>query len=128
MNYIKLLLAFLLVTMAAGCKKDTDMGAELIGSWELADIMTKSVQIGEETVEVILTFNADKTFSLNQRLGAGRPQPYSGTWQLTGTTLTGKYSDGKAWGSGYEVSCKGGRLMMTPDVENSETYIYNRIR
>lgn len=128
MKHIRLILVAVSLMMAAGCKKDTDKGLDLIGTWELVDIVTKSVQIGEETVKVTLTFYADNTFSLSQQLGAGRPAPYSGIWQLTGTTLTGKYSDGKAWGSGYDISCAEDRLMMTPDVEGAETYIYDRVR
>jgi hypothetical protein len=87
---------------------------------------TKAIQIGEETIEVVMTFNADNTFSLEQKLGAGRFQSYSGTWQLTDTKLSGKYSDGKAWGAAYEVVREGAILTMTPDVEGAESYVYQK--
>lgn len=110
-----------------GCKKENkNAPIDIIGTWELMDIKTKSVQIGEETVEVKMTFKADNTFTLEQKLGDGRFQPYSGTWQLTENKLTGKYSDGKAWGAGYEVSREGDVLTMTPDIADAESYIYHK--
>ena len=109
-----------------GCKKEKPVALDITGTWELADITTKAAQIGEKTVEVVITFNADNTFTMSQMLGQGRHTSYSGTWQLTETKLSGKYSDGKAWGAGYEVSREGDVLTMTPDIADAESYIYHK--
>lgn len=127
MKCTKILLLVIAAALAMGCKKDNkNAPIDIIGTWELMDIKTKSAQIGEETVEVKMTFNADNTFALEQKLGDGRFQPYSGTWQLTETKLSGKYSDGKTWGAVYEVSREGDVLTMTPDVADAESYIYHK--
>ena len=102
------------------------MALDVTGTWELMDITTKAAQIGEETIEVVITFNADKTFSLSQMLGHGRPVTYSGTWLLEGTKLSGKYSDGKAWGTTYQVSVEGTVLTLTPEIDGAESYVYHK--
>lgn len=95
------------------------------GQWELIDIMeTKAAQIGSEKIEVYIEFKADKTFNLWQKLGAGRHRKYTGTWEQTANTVTGKYSDGKAWGAVYEVSMESGNLHMSETKQNLETYVY----
>ena len=109
-----------------GCKKEKPVALDVTGTWELMDITTKAAQIGEETVEVVITFKADKTFSLSQMLGQGRPVAYSGTWSLEGTKLSGKYSDGKSWGTTYQVAVEGTVLTMTPEKDGAETYVYHK--
>lgn len=112
--------------MLSACSGSKDKKpVTVVGQWELMDIMeTKSVQIGSEKVEIYIDFKADKTFNLWQKLGAGRHRNYTGTWELTGTTLTGKYSDGKAWGATYEVSMESGNLHMAETKQNAQTYVY----
>lgn len=116
----------------AGCGNGNGEGGkeknplDITGTWELTGIeITKAAQLGDETIEVVITFNADKTFSLSQVLGAGRPKEFSGTWALTETTLTGKYANGKAWGSSYEISIENGTLTMTPE-SGAEIYSYRK--
>ena len=119
--------------LLAGCGSGNGEGKEdksidITGTWELINIeITKAVQLGDETIEVEITFNSDKSFSLSQILGEGRAQEFSGTWNLTGTTLTGKYSNGKAWGSAYEISVENSTLTMIPE-SGAEAYIYRKIK
>lgn len=99
---------------------------DITGTWELTGIeVTKAAQLGDQTIEVTITFNADKTFALSQILGDGRAQEFSGTWALTETTLTGKYANGKAWGSSYQVSVENAVLTMIPETE-AEIYTYRK--
>ena len=65
----------------AGCGEGNGDGGkekqpiDITGTWELTGIeITKSAQLGSETIEVVITFNADKTFELSQVLGEGRAQ------------------------------------------------------
>lgn len=71
---------------------------------QLKDTMTggMAAQLGEESIEVKITFNSDKT-------------------------LTGKYSNGKAWGSSYEVSVENSTLTMVPE-SGAEAYIYRKTK
>ena len=126
MKRIHVLFLVAAAMLMMGCKKEKPVALDITGTWELADITTKAAQIGEQTVEVVITFNADNTFTMSQMLGQGRHTSYSGTWQLAGSQLSGKYSDGKAWGAGYEVSREGDVLTMTPDIADAESYIYHK--
>ena len=115
----------------AGCGSGSgkeEKKIDITGTWELINIeITKAAQLGQESIEVVITFNADKTFTLSQILGEGRAQEFSGTWQLTENTLTGKYSNGKAWGSSYEVSVENSTLTMIPE-SGAEAYIYRKTK
>ena len=134
-KYLALLLTMVMsVSVLAGCggsgngEGKNDKAIDITGTWELINIeITKAAQLGEESIEVEITFNSDKTFSLSQVLGEGRAQEFSGTWQLTDKTLTGKYSNGKAWGSSYEVSVENSTLTMVPE-SGAEAYIYRKIK
>ena len=116
----------------AGCGNGNGDGGkenqplDITGTWELTGIeVTKSAQLGDETIEVVITFNADKTFTLSQIIGDGRAKDFSGTWALTETTLTGKYENGKAWGSSYQVSIETAVLPMIPE-SGAEKYAYRK--
>ena len=134
---MKRIINILLIAAAAvlaGCggsgngEGKNDKAIDITGTWELINIeITKAAQLGEESIEVEITFKSDKTVSLSQVLGEGRAQEFSGTWQLTDKTLTGKYSNGKAWGSSYEVSVENSTLTMVPE-SGAEAYIYRKIK
>jgi hypothetical protein len=111
----------------AGCNGEEEKKAlDITGTWELTGIeITKAAQLGDETIEVVITFNADNTFALSQIIGDGRAKEFSGTWALTETTLTGKYANGKAWGSSYQVNVENGVLTMIPESE-AEIYTYRK--
>ena len=114
----------------AGCGEQgggkEDKVIDITGTWELTGIeITKAAQLGDQTIEVVITFNADKTFSLSQVLGNGRAQEFSGTWALTESTLTGKYENGKSWGSSYQISVENAVLTMIPETE-AEIYTYRK--
>jgi hypothetical protein len=116
--------ALILSACGEGCKESKAL--DITGTWELTGIeITKAAQLGSETIEVSITFNPDKTFSLSQTLGSGRPKDFSGTWQLTDSILTGKYSNGKAWGSSYEVTVNGTEMTMAPE-GGAEIYTYKK--
>lgn len=110
----------------SGCKKDKDEPLDISGSWELMDIKTKAAQLGDQTVEVIITFHTDNTYDLSQKIGPGRAREFSGTWTLTGTTLSGDYSDGKKWGASYDVSVDANQMTLQPQIDGAESYIYVR--
>ncbi len=97
----RIILFAVLVMMVSACGDkggDSKKGLDITGQWELIDIETKAAQIGEAEIEVYIEFNKDNTFNLWQMIGAGRFEKMTGTWTLNQNLLTGKYSDGKAWG------------------------------
>lgn len=105
---------------------DSKKGLDITGQWELIDIETKAAQIGEAEIEVYIEFNKDNTFNLWQMIGAGRFEKMTGTWTLNQNVLSGKYSDGKAWGANYEVGIESGNLVMTETKQDIQTYIYRK--
>jgi len=103
-----------LLLIATGCKKDkpVDHAKLVIGEWHCAP----------ETFEadVYLALDTDGTFDLYQQIGEGRHRHYSGEWDLDGTTLSGTYSNGDNWGSGYQVSFSGDNTMSLKALNGSE--------
>ena len=126
----RLLILVVALLALVSCKHNTinpeeeqqkKMAAALVGTWNLINITdTRSVTIGNEEVDVYVIFEADQpaatkaevsapmaftgTFMLYQMLGTGRFRTFRGTWTLTGTLLTGVYSNGTPWGAEYEVT------------------------
>ena len=122
----RMILMLIISLVMVSCKEEQPKVLDITGQWELADIVdTKSVQIGSETVEIYIDFKADNTFALWQKLGEGRHRKHEGTWTLTESVLTGKYSYGKAWGASYEVSIEDGTLVMSEQKAGMQTYIYH---
>lgn len=120
---IAALAAAVVLSAACGKQPKAPKALDITGEWNLIRIETKSAQIGDQTVDVYIAFEADKTFNMYQMLGAGRYKAFSGTWTLMETTLSGRYSDGSAWGSTYEVSVDGNTMVLTG---NGEIDTYTR--
>ena len=81
------------------------------GTWELADVVTKA-NVGSVNVSVYITFAAEGTFVLYQKIGEGRYTKFSGTFTLAEQILSGKYSDGKSWGP-YHLELDGSTLTLS---------------
>ena len=114
---------------AIGCRKDDPKSAQvdIEGQWELvsASLGTKSADVGGQTVSVYIEFASGGQFSLWQQLGAGRFVSFSGSWTLSGDTLSGKYSDGAAWACDYSVKVENGQLTLATLPDGSDIYIYS---
>ncbi len=118
-------LAALVALTACGGGKD-DMPVDITGEWNLVNVQTKAATLGGQTVDVYISFSGDKSFTMYQMIGTGRYRKYSGTWALSGTTLTGKYSDGKQWGSSYEVELASSNSQLTLTSESGEVDTYKK--
>lgn len=118
-------LAALVALTACGGNKD-DMPVDITGDWNLVNVQTKAAILGGQAVDVYISFSGDKTFIMYQMIGAGRYRKYSGVWTLTGSTLSGKYSDGKQWGSSYEVELTSSNSQLTLTSESGEVDTYKK--
>lgn len=88
-----------------GNEKPVEISIEnLAGEWELTT-WAEGSQFPADGVTVYVDFNADKSFVLYQ-VNVNNPgiTKYNGTFDLQGSILSGKYSDGEAWASDYVVS------------------------
>ena len=119
-NMIVALAALVVFTACGGSKED--MPVDITGEWNLVNVQTKSATLGGQTVDVYISFSSDKSFTMYQMIGAGRYHKYSGTYLLDGTALSGKYSDGKQWGSSYVVEISGSQLTLTSASGEVDTY------
>ena len=132
MKKLAFMAACVLSVMAVACTPDNPeeekpSGSAIVGEWQLSDVVTKAT-IGEETVNVYVSFTADSSFELYQQLGTGWYRYYSGTWELKDGVLSGNYSNGKAWGSSYSVSFDGDNMILTtPSGNETDTYIRTTI-
>lgn len=110
------------------CKEAKEnVSLDITGEWQIADmILTKAVQVGNEKVDIYMSFSADNTFNLWQFLGYGRYKHFAGTWELSGDILTGKYSDGSVWGNVYKVSVSDDILTMEATQNSTDIYKYTR--
>ena len=106
--------------LLTACGKDKQPGKEEIkpsaiaGAWELSDISTKT-SIGSVNVSVYLDFTSDGKFTLYQKIGEGRYKD----------SLSGKYSDGKAWGP-YKAEINASALTLIKE-GGKETDTYRKI-
>ncbi|MGM9785558.1 MAG: lipocalin family protein [Candidatus Cryptobacteroides sp.] len=129
MKNLKYILILTSLILASSCNKTpAPKTPGIAGTWELIEVQyTKSAQIGDQTIQVVIEFAAEGTFSMSQILGDGRAREYTGNWTLADDTLSGTYSDGKPWGATYKVSVDGDTMSMIPmDKSAPETYIYKR--
>lgn len=108
-----------------GSKTETPL--DITGEWRLSDVSTKAAVIGEENVDVYLSFSSDKKFTMYQMIGQGRYSCFNGTWTLGGNVLNGVYADGAAWGGSYEVSLSSDKtqlvLVSAGPLREADTYI-----
>ena len=124
----KVLFIALLCSLFVGCNEEQTQEKELniVGCWhltELHQIETRTVTIGEETIEIYIDFAADNTFRLYQMVGAGKYRSFSGSWVLEADKLSGIYDDKTAWGTDYEVALNSTGTELTL-VSKGEQYVY----
>ena len=128
MKKITLIMAFIALLCSCSSKEEAvEPVPEIVGDWKLTEMtLTKALHIGSEEIEIYMSFEEDSSFELWQYLGAGRYEYFTGSWRLDGEKLTGKYSDGSAWGNSYKISCASDKLVMEAVGKGSDIYTYTR--
>lgn len=120
-------MAAVICTLCSCSGSKSEASLDIVGEWRLSDVSTKVAVIGEENVDVYLSFSKDKKFTMYQMVGQGRYRCSRGTWGLGGDMLNGVYDDGTAWGSSYEVSLSSDKaqlvLVSVGTIRESDTYI-----
>lgn len=110
---LNILTSIIILGLAVSCEKAPNVEVGVVGEWQLTE-MTGYEASTIPTVYV--EFTTEKTFVIYQKVGdVQRFRKYNGTYVVTGTILTGEYSDGDTWGSAYRVALEadGGVLVMT---------------
>ena len=130
MKRILILLAVAASVCAVSCKKQPKAPATpaIVGEWQLSGIESKAVEYAGKEIDVYLSFASDGSFELYQNLAGGRFIRYTGSWELDGSSLSGTYSNKKAWGSTYTVNVSGDSMTLTSDVSGEvDTYTRKEI-
>ena len=111
-NLTYLLAAFAaLICMAVSCEKTSEpvpqghIDSKLVGEWHLLGAKAEGVTISSD-IDVYLVIGSDCSFELYQKSGTQsvRYDKFTGTCTSEGNILSGKYSNGDAWGSRYTYS------------------------
>lgn len=141
------------LTVSVACHKDEVPVPEhkmhwIVGNWYLVADSDNLAQTGE--IEIHLSFAADGTFELRQKLGdVARFSTYSGTYSILysenlsskelpsggssgagdSALISGVYSDGSPWADDYyaEFASADGLLVMTA-VNSSLVCTYERLK
>ena len=118
MKRILYIIAAALMVISCGDKKNggntTELTLEqkLYGEWHSTKLAIDA--------DIYISFMENGKFEMYQQIGEGRHRHYSGEWELDGTTLSGIYSSGDDWGSGYQVSFSGDNTMSLKALNGSE--------
>lgn len=120
----KLLLALSVAFASISCGEVSNgpvVSDKIVGEWHLV-----SVSGLNSVPQVYVEFAQDLSFDLYQKVGEGRYRKYEGTYAVAGAIVSGKYSDGEKWGSDYEASFDGEKLVLTAQNGSAEVSIYEK--
>ena len=124
MNKIKyILIALAAVFFAASCEKAPQTSTAIVAEWHLIEMTGAQPS---DLPSVYIDFKADLTFEIYQKVGEGRYRRYDGTYVVTENVVTGKYSDGEDWGSGYTAAFEEEILVLTADNGSGEVCRYEK--
>lgn len=130
-RFFSLAALLLLCVITTGCPDKPDdpdnpqEALDITGEWQISQLTTKSAQVGDQTVDIYLAFTSAGNFDLYQMIGTGRYRHYTGSWSLSGNTLSGKYSGGSEWATSYTVAVDAGKtqlVLTTADGSEVQTY------
>lgn len=94
---------------------------KIVAEWHLTGVSGLS-----SIPQVYVEFSQDLSFELYQKIGEGRFRRYEGTYQVDGSLLSGKYSDGEKWGSDYTVAFDGENMTLTAQNGSEEVCTYEK--
>lgn len=78
----------------------------IIGEWQLTEM--DGQEASSISTDVYIEFKSDLSFDMYQKVGAVmRYRKFAGTYSVAGSIVSGKYNDGKKWGSDYLATIEG---------------------
>lgn len=115
----KFIYTAIIAMLALSCSRENSLLDDIIGSWHMTGITAPSSSMTQDgssitaVSDVWVLFYSDKTFAIYQKTGdASKYQYFKGKFTLDGSTISGTYSDGTAWGSKYKISVTDNVLTM----------------
>lgn len=120
---IKIMVIAALLCAAVSCNKAPETSTAIVAEWHLVEVTGMDASA---LPEVYIDFKADYTFEIYQKVGEGRFRRYDGTYAVAEDMVTGKYSDGEDWGSGYVAAFDGDFMTLTADNGSGEVCKYEK--
>lgn len=120
----KIILALSVLAAAVSCgEKDNGpaVSEKIVAEWHLVGVSGMT-----SVPQVYVDFSQDLTFELYQKIGEGRYRKYEGTYTVTGSLVSGQYSDGEKWGSDYQASFEGDNMVLTAQNGSEEACTYEK--
>lgn len=120
----KIILALSVLAAAVSCgEKDNGpaVSEKIVAEWHLVGVSGMT-----SVPQVYVDFSQDLTFELYQKIGEGRYRKYEGTYTVTGSLVSGQYSDGEKWGSDYKASFEGDNMVLTAQNGSEEACTYEK--
>lgn len=93
---------------------------EIMGEWRLAEWHGSA----DLQFAVYLSISADGEFTLWQKLQSVEWQKFTGTVEFTNSTVSGVYSDGKAWSTSYTVEHDGNNMIWIGSNDATDRSVY----
>lgn len=124
-SQILFVLSIALFASACGGSKENgpEVSTEIVAEWHLTDVSGLSTSA---VPDVYIEFGPEMWFELYQKVGDGRYRKYEGFYTVSGSVVSGQYSDGEKWGSDYKVSFDDGKLVMTAQNGSAEVCTYEK--
>ena len=120
----KIILALSVLAAAVSCgEKDNGpaVSEKIVAEWHLVGVSGMT-----SVPQVYVDFSQDLTFELYQKIGEGRYRKYEGTYTVTGSLVSGQYSDGEKWGSDYKASFEGDNMVLSAQNGSEEACTYEK--
>lgn len=122
-NIFKFMIVAALFCAAVSCKKAPETSIAIVAEWHLVEVTGMDASA---VPQVYIDFKADYTFEIYQKVGEGRFRRYDGTYAVAEDMVTGKYSDGEDWGSGYAAAFEGDFMTLTAGNGSAEVCKYEK--
>ncbi|MBQ2965659.1 MAG: hypothetical protein IJE11_01430 [Bacteroidales bacterium] len=123
----KILFILSIALFASSCggskKKGPEVSTEIVAEWHLTSV---SGLAASAVPDVYIEFGSEMWFELYQKVGDGRYRKFEGFYTVSGSVISGQYSDGEKWGSDYKVSFDDGKLVMTAQNGSGEVCTYEK--
>lgn len=129
MKNIKLLLIGLIAAFAltaCGSSSNDDPEPKPSGSGEVTGEWHMISWSSLTAADIWLSIDKNGTFNLYQRVYSPQYVHLAGTYALTESTLSGRYSDNVAWGSSYQVSFyeNGSQMVLTSTANGGDVSVF----
>ncbi len=115
------LLASVAMFSSCGSGESYSPKAAIVGCWQL-----QWSDANIDYADVYAEFNEDMTFTLYQKLQSPTFKHYTGNYLIANGVLSGEYSDGKSWGTSYNIVIDNDVMTLTSTTNSDDISVFNR--